>query len=62
MNARGWSPVNRSYNIFINNHNKRVLITQYSIGTWYCHRNFGPKNFGPGDQNFQWKIGPAVQK
>ena len=27
---------------------------------WYiCHRNFGPGNFGPGDQNFQWKIGPA---
>ena len=25
----------------------------------YCHRNFGPGNFGPGDQNFQWKIGPA---
>ena len=24
-----------------------------------CHRNFGPGNFGPGDQNFQWKIGPA---
>ena len=24
-----------------------------------CHRNFGPENFGPGDQNFQWKIGPA---
>ena len=20
---------------------------------------FGPANFGPGDQNFQWKIGPA---
>ena len=26
---------------------------------WNCHRNFGPGNFGPGDQNFQWKIGPA---
>ena len=26
---------------------------------WVCHRNFGPGNFGPGDQNFQWKIGPA---
>ena len=25
----------------------------------FCHRNFGPGNFGPGDQNFQWKIGPA---
>ena len=27
--------------------------------TLCCHRNFGPENFGPGDQNFQWKIGPA---
>ena len=27
----------------------------------FCHRNFGPGNFGPGDQNFQWKIGPAYQ-
>ena len=25
----------------------------------FCHRNLGPGNFGPGDQNFQWKIGPA---
>ena len=29
------------------------------IRSWSCHRNFGPGNFGPGDQNFQWKIGPA---
>ena len=25
---------------------------------WFCHRNFGPENFGPLDQNFHWKNGP----
>ena len=30
-----------------------------SVSTKFCHRNFGPGNFVPGDQNFQWKIGPA---
>ena len=30
-----------------------------AAGNGVCHRNFGPGNFGPGDQNFQWKIGPA---
>ena len=34
--------------------------SQFSrLGMWTCHRNFGPENFGPGDQNFEWKIGPA---
>ena len=31
-------------------------------GSLVCHRNFGPENFGPLDQNFQWKIGPPGPK
>ena len=44
-----------------------IIVTDTNISayrnsfaeTQTCHRNFGPGNFGPGDQNFQWKIGPA---
>ena len=28
----------------------------------FCHRNFGPGNFGPGDQNFLWKMWSASWK
>ena len=38
-----------------------VVVVALAVG-WYCHRNFGPENFGPPDQNFRWKIGPPRPK
>ena len=40
-------------------HGPTACVLGLSRRIWSCHRNFGPGNFGPGDQNFQWKIGPA---